>query len=87
MVTTRRMVAERAVANLWPAWLVDVACRAGSTDGTHQEVDIRSDRASCAAVPSGASTGIYMVLMMRDGDGEKGKLLGKCILNFVVKHQ
>ena len=41
MVTTPRMVAERVVANPWPAWLVDVACRTGSTlDETLQEIDI-----------------------------------------------
>ena len=43
MVTIPRMAAERAVASLWPAWLVDVACRAGSTlDVALQEVDIQT---------------------------------------------
>ena len=44
------MVAERAGANSWPAWLEDVACRAGSTlDETLQEVDIQTLTGICLA--------------------------------------
>merc|ERR1711881_671932 len=46
------------------------------------EVDLCTDTALFrAAVPSGASTGIYEALEMRDGD--KGRLLGKGVLNAV----
>merc|ERR1712136_533250 len=47
------------------------------------EVDLCTDRASYrAAVPSGASTGIYEALELRDGD--KSRLLGKGVLKAVA---
>ena len=48
------------------------------------EVDLRTDRTSYrVAVPSGASTGVYEALEMRDGD--KSKLPGKGVLKARVK--
>merc|ERR1711976_1019488 len=47
------------------------------------EVDLLTDlHLFRAAVPSGASTGIYEALEMRDGD--KGRLLGKGVLKAVA---
>merc|ERR1719162_1445522 len=69
-----------------PAKIVSIKAREifDSRGNPTVEVDLLTEaHLFRAAVPSGASTGIYEALELRDGD--KGRLLGKGVLKAVAK--